>query len=538
MIVLPPSHTVAQPLTRALLDGTHDLDHRFPHRIITRELCMLRAKHGASRSRLCDLVQTSMRHLDCSQQQQTSLDHLSDPHSVVIATGQQVGLLGGPMYTLYKIASAAATARHVHTTHGIPAVPVFWLEDNDHDAAEASTTHLATADAITTTTAWDGTEPRRPVSSRNHTAAECDVITSALATLGGQYAEGVQGRYGGIYRDGIAWTDAFLAVLQPYLAAWGVIVVRASDVLAHGLHSPILVHEQSSMPTISDALRRGTQAIVDAGFEPQARPSDVAFFARDTEGRQRITPEGNDVVIGARRISRAQLDSELTATPHHFSPTVLSRPLVQDAVLPTVASILGAAEIAYHGQLREAYELCGIPMPAPLLRHGATLLDGRTERGLRKDSHDPSWYMRSVDAFEQELTAAVTDLAVPDADSLSSLVDALAAPYEAAAQRIDTTLIATVRAQAAGIRATLEALEGKLRAAAKRSNATTVDRLRATHRVISPTGTLQERVYPLAFWEARLGVDTLLQMIDRICAEPLGSHTVIGVSDLPASSPQ
>lgn len=538
MIVLPPSHIVAQPLTRALLDAAHDLDHRFPHRTITRELCTLRAKHGASRVRLRALVQTSMRHLDLSQEQHTALDQLSDQHSVVIATGQQVGLLGGPMYTLYKIASAASTARDVFATHGIASVPVFWLEDNDHDAAEASTTQLGTSDTITSTTAWDGTEPRRPVSSRNHTAAECDVITSALATLGGQYADGVQGRYGGVYRDGVAWTDAFLAVLQPYLAAWGVLVVRASDVLAHGLHSPILVHEQSSVPTISDALRRGTQVIIDAGFEPQARPSDVAFFARDAEGRQRITPEGNDVVIGSRRISRGELDNELIATPQHFSPTVLSRPLVQDAVLPTVASILGAAEIAYHGQLREAYELCGIPMPVPLLRHGATLLDTRTERNISKDSHDPSWYMRSVDAFEREITASVAGLSVPDTTSMSTLVDALVAPYETAAERIDSTLIATVRAQAAGIRATLEALEGKLRAAAKRTNATTVDRLRATHRMISPGGTLQERVYPLAFWEARFGVDTLLQLVDRMCAEPLGSHSVIGISDLPTSSPQ
>jgi hypothetical protein len=177
-------------------------------------------------------------------------------------------------------------------------------------------------------------------------------------------------------------------------------------------------------------------------------------------------------------------------------------------------------------------------MPVPLLRHGATLLDTRTERNISRDSHDPSWYMRSVDAFEREITASVAGLSVPDTTSMSTLVDALVAPYETAAERIDSTLIATVRAQAAGIRATLEALEGKLRAAAKRTNATTVDRLRATHRMISPGGTLQERVYPLAFWEARFGVDTLLQLVDRMCAEPLGSHSVIGISDLPTSSPQ
>jgi uncharacterized protein YllA (UPF0747 family) len=63
------------------------------------------------------------------------------------------------MYTLYKIASAAATARNIHASLDVPAVAVFWLEDNDHDAAEASTAHLATNDGIESVTAWDGTDP-------------------------------------------------------------------------------------------------------------------------------------------------------------------------------------------------------------------------------------------------------------------------------------------------------------------------------------------------------------------------------------------
>lgn len=538
MIVLPPSEIVKQPLTRALLDGTHGLDRRFPHRTVTREFCTLRAKHGASRQRLCDLATTSMRHLQLSEQQHAAIEMLRDPHSVVVATGQQVGLLGGPMYTLYKIASAAAAARHIHTACSVPVIPVFWLEDNDHDAAEASTAHLPTNDGITEINAWDGTDARRPVSSRDHTASECEIVSTALASLTGQFADETQRRYSENYRDGTAWSDAFLAILQPYLAAWGVVVVRASDVIAHGYHTPILAHERSTEPTITDALRHGTQAIVDAGFAPQAQPSDIALFARDAEGRQRITIDGASVHIASRTITRDELDAQLLATPQAFSPTVLSRPLVQDAVLPTVASVLGAAEIAYHGQLREAYERCGIPMPVPLLRHGATLLDARTERAVRKDEHDATWYMRSNDAFEQAITSAVADLSLPDKAAVAAQIDALVAPYLATAQEVDATLTATVRAQAASIHSTLEALEGKLRSAAKKANVTTVDRLRSTYRMVHPHEALQERTYPLAMWEARLGMPNILACIDRMSAQPQGSHSIIGVSDLPRAVQQ
>jgi bacillithiol biosynthesis cysteine-adding enzyme BshC len=442
------------------------------------------------------------------------------------------------MYTLYKIASAAATARNIHASLDVPAVAVFWLEDNDHDAAEASTAHIATNDAIESVTAWDGTDPRRPVSSRNHTASECQAIASAIATLTGQYAEDVRQRYGAAYHDGAAWSDAFLAILQPYLAAWGVLVVRASDVIAQGYHAPILAHECASDATLSSALVRGTQTIVDAGFEPQARPSDVALFARDAEGRQRITIDGTSVSLGNRTITRDAFDAELLASPSLFSPTVLSRPLVQDAVLPTVASVLGAAEIAYHGQLREAYECCGIPMPVPLLRHGATVLDGRTERSLRKDEHDVMWYMRTREDFEHAITAMVADLGFPDHARVAAQIDELVAPYVEAAQQTDTTLIATVHAQAAAIRSTLESLEGRLRAAAKKANVATVERLRSTYRAVYPHGGLQERTYPLAMWEARLGTASILALVDRITAEPLGSHSIVGVSDLPAASKQ
>src|ERR1700722_10372533 len=64
-----------------------------------------------------------------------SLDRLAQPGTVAIVTGQQVGLFSGPAYSVYKALTAIKAASEL-TSHGTPAVPVFWLATEDHDFAE------------------------------------------------------------------------------------------------------------------------------------------------------------------------------------------------------------------------------------------------------------------------------------------------------------------------------------------------------------------------------------------------------------------
>ena len=66
-----------------------------------------------------------------------SLDRLAQPGTVVVASGQQVGLFSGPAYTIYKALHAAKLAAWL-TANGLPAVPVFWLATEDHDFAEVN----------------------------------------------------------------------------------------------------------------------------------------------------------------------------------------------------------------------------------------------------------------------------------------------------------------------------------------------------------------------------------------------------------------
>src|SRR5581483_11689472 len=58
------------------------------------------------------------------------LQQLAKPNTVAVVTGQQVGLLSGPEFTIFKALTAVKLARHLNET-GIAAVPVFWVASED-----------------------------------------------------------------------------------------------------------------------------------------------------------------------------------------------------------------------------------------------------------------------------------------------------------------------------------------------------------------------------------------------------------------------
>ena len=64
-----------------------------------------------------------------------SLNKLAQPNTVAVITGQQVGFLLGPAYTIFKALTAVKLAAYLNE-QGISAVPIFWLATEDHDLAE------------------------------------------------------------------------------------------------------------------------------------------------------------------------------------------------------------------------------------------------------------------------------------------------------------------------------------------------------------------------------------------------------------------
>src|ERR1041385_7301808 len=57
--------------------------------------------------------------------------------ALALVTGQQVGLFGGPVFSIYKALSAVKLANEARQL-GIDCVPIFWLATEDHDVDEVN----------------------------------------------------------------------------------------------------------------------------------------------------------------------------------------------------------------------------------------------------------------------------------------------------------------------------------------------------------------------------------------------------------------
>src|SRR6185295_16206556 len=84
-------------------------------------------------------------------------------------------------------------------------------------------------------------------------------------------------------------------------------------------------------------------------------------------------------------------------------PSVALRPVIQDAVLPTVAMACGPGEMAYLGQLREVFELLGVRAAAAVPRFGATWLPAAAVELIERSGADPWEVVSASDAVVRRM---------------------------------------------------------------------------------------------------------------------------------------
>jgi uncharacterized protein YllA (UPF0747 family) len=220
--------------------------------------------------------------------------------------------------------------------------------------------------------------------------------------------------------------------------------------------------------------------------------------------------------------------AEVEAHPEHFSPNVLLRPVYQETILPNVAYIGGAGELAYWFQLRGLFAELQVPMPRLVLRNSAAFMGAKALRrwhdlGLTlEDLFEPQGPLQARVAaaragFRTELTGERERLSAFYDDLLSTAVTA------------DPTLRGSVEARRASALHGLDRLERGLVRAARRREEVALRHMQAAQDELFPGGVLQERrqnILPVlaTFGEERL--DMLQEALDpftpglRLFVEP------------------
>ena len=473
---------------------------------------------------------------------------LAAPQTYMVVTGQQPGLLGGPLLTQLKAVSAILWARQLKQR--FPAkdfVPVFWIASADSDLEEVSTFEC-----------WDGRAgvnslrlPHQPNRQQNQTlhtiqiaAAEWQGLLAGLhsALPAGpartQVLQTVEQAYDLQYVSGPGGlVQGFARWMARLFAGTELVVLDPEELLDRPDIGRLYADQLRMAVAARKVLDERGQGIAQAGLPLQVMSQDddsQLFYVDEAGFRDKLQTTGAGGLQAKRSGAYWQVErlAEIAETaPRRFTGNALFRPLVESLLFPCAAWIGGQAELSYRAQAQVLFGLHGLKHPPALLRHHGTLLPAPLGAVLEEHRLDLSHLTRPAEEVIQLALAPALPATVA-----SALVE-----YRRVALKADDALLSVVQRDLPELGQSLRTMRGKLEwhlarverkvgAALRRREHQLVSRLNAALALARPQGQAQERRLNLLSFLSANGLDLIEQLLTQLTV-PCWEHCLIMVDE-------
>jgi bacillithiol biosynthesis cysteine-adding enzyme BshC len=375
----------------------HELSQRAPEVL---------AAHKTDRAALCDALEAMNGAWGAGAETLANIARLREADALAVVSGQQAGLFGGPLYTIYKALSAVKLAGCL-TDRGTPAVPVFWIATEDHDFEEVASAEFIGCDCRLAQVSVS-TGMHRKGSPVGHVTLD-ESIDETIARLlevlpETEFTPGLESLLRATWQQGISYSDAFARMMTKLLGRHGLILLDPLDARLKQLASPLYAQAARHAPLIADALVARSRELEEDGYHAQVLASSDSFplFMHTDDGARHAvtrTDEGAYKIKDSSEEFTTDALAELALRePSRFSPNVTLRAVVQDYLLPTIAYFGGAAEIAYFAQTAEVYRTLERPVTPILHRASMTIVESRTGRTLERYNLELSDFFAGLDS--------------------------------------------------------------------------------------------------------------------------------------------
>jgi len=269
--------------------------------------------------------------------------------SKTVVTGQQIGLLGGPLYTTYKVLGA------IYLADKINGEAVYWLETNDADFNEINHIDYLDAQGQLRTLTWD-------IHSQGYSCGFIEIDNSLREILGTFFST-------------IRQTDFTPGLKDMALDCYtpGRTLGEASQILAEELFGQYDIR-------------------IFTPFEKDFRKFSQEILLKEAER----TPEGEQCncfcMVGKQRKAifkkegkyRLRDGTPVDLTRYDLVPNVRTRNVCQDAYFNTHTYVAGPGEIKYLSELGPVFQFYGIKPAAVQRRMSIYLIEPRVKRLMKR----------------------------------------------------------------------------------------------------------------------------------------------------------
>lgn len=447
---------------------------------------------------------------------------LADPATLVVITGQQPGLFGGPLYAFSKMIAASRWAEALEA-HGHPAVALFWVATEDHDWAEVSQAVVLAQDGPRSFDLGEDPEPLAPVGMRSLGPRVGEALAGMAEAVPGERWADWLGTLGRWYRPDARFGEAFCRVMAEMLGERCPLLVDSMLPELKAAERPWLVRLVEGRAEVDLALRAREEEITGRGYSLQVTPQRGAspLFLLHRGERRRIEWDGaGRYTLRGRPDGGGRVEDLLALlddNPGLVSPGVLARPAVQDAVFGTALELLGPGELAYMAQSSAVHAFLEVPAAEVVLRPHVVVFAGHQLEKLAESGLT----LADLHADQQELDRVLAtndggDFVTPVRGEIDRLLGGLQGP----ALAVDPNLERPLEKTREHVLRALDTFGDKALAAAARRNEVASRRAQQLREVCLPLGRLQERVVSAAHFYGRYGEDLTRAFWEQMRLDP------------------
>jgi bacillithiol biosynthesis cysteine-adding enzyme BshC len=443
-----------------------------------------------------------------------NLELLKLDNTYTITTGHQLNIFAGPLYFLYKIATAIKLARQLKAAHPDKNfVPVYWMASEDHDFAEINYTNIGGKKVHWWYEASGATGRIDPVSIRQALNQYKGVL--GMEGHATNLAEIVETAYTKF--DKLA--DATRYLVNSLFGQYGLVIIDADDHEFKKGFAPIIEQDiigQHSFKNISET----NQKLHELGVHIQVNPREINFFYLKEHLRERIVFENDSyhVLNTEIKFTEAELKKEIAEYPERFSPNVVMRPLYQECILPNIAYIGGGAEVVYWLELKSNFDHYKIDFPILILRNSALVIKKEQAAKVERMNLDAIDLFKQSDALQTYWIKKHSDHNLSIAEEWREMEN-LFEKIKLRAYKIDPTLSPSAAAVQARLKKAMDNLEKKLIRAEKRNYSVRLEQLTAVKAELFPKDSLQERSENFGLMYVKWGqvfIDELVRLFEPL----------------------
>ncbi|MCB2198316.1 bacillithiol biosynthesis cysteine-adding enzyme BshC [bacterium] len=466
-----------------------------------------------------------------------NIEALRSPDTLAVITGQQVGLAGGPLLTLYKALTTIEVARRMEEKTGIRTVPLFWMATSDHNLPEAAQIHWINKDNSLASYRAPGQDNRVPVGQLKLGQMATDMVQAMERDLPDtDFRDDILPHLRECYTPEATFAEAFRQLGYRLLGSRGLVMFDPESPAVKTATSPFWVRAVDDVDHRLSLMADRSRQLRDAGYNVQApvESGRPAIFYHEDGLRRKVVLEGK-----ARRarsdmiFSREELSRIARTTPERLSAGVTLRPHLQGFLFPTAAYIAGPHEMAYWSQLAGSFEGFGLTSPAVIPRASMTIIESKIQKKLDKLDLKPEDIFRDLQELTEQLLQSSRD---DRAESLFSDIE------ETVRKTEEAVLILANEPEFAGLSTAvdnayrkigyhLDKLHGQFTDKIRRQNSDLVAHLDKLAIHLRPAGRPQERVLTPFYYFIRYGLE-LRDKLATLAGDTIGDHTFVTAEEL------